>query len=81
MPNFAALSTIHCVAAIASIGRGRKLVLGRKPVVDREHHEAGLVGDLPADDVIAVEIADHPAAAVVEDERGRGPFFGAVAGL
>ena len=71
MPNLAALSTIHCVAAMQSTRGRRKLVLGRKAVVDREHHEARLIGDLPADDVVAVEVADHPAAAMVEDQRGR----------
>src|SRR6185369_17798682 len=39
---------------------------------------ACLAGDLPADDVVRVEITDDPAAAVKEDERGKDALTGSI---
>ncbi len=53
--------------------RRRERVLRRQPVADREDPAAGRRGEEPAHPVVHVEVADHPAAAVVVDEqRGRG---------
>jgi hypothetical protein len=46
-------------------------VLGGHPVVDRDDDCAGGVAELAAEDVVGVEVADRPAAAVVVDERGK----------
>ena len=48
-------------------------MLGRQAVVDARDHAAGRVGERPADAVVRVDVADHPAAAVEEDEAGKGP--------
>ena len=48
---------------------GREGVLGREPVVDREHPAAAVLGEEAAEAVVGLEVADHPAAAVVVDEQ------------
>ncbi len=52
------------------LGGGRELVLRRQPVVDGDDDCARRVGERAADLVVAVEVADHPAPAMEEDERG-----------
>ena len=52
------------------LGRGRELVLGRQPVVDRHHHASRAVGDRATRRVVGVETADDPTPAVEVDERG-----------
>src|SRR6266566_5063621 len=64
IPSSPACATTQRVAA----GR-RELVLRRQPVVDGDDGDARLGRDLPALDVVRVEIADHPAAAVVVHEH------------
>ena len=54
------------------------LVLGRQPVVDRHHLDAGPRAELGADVVMAVQPAEDEAAAVEIDDarlevRGGGP--------
>ena len=49
------------------LDRGREGMLGRQPVVDREHRRPGRGGEEAADAVVGVEVADHPAAAVEVD--------------
>jgi hypothetical protein len=44
-------------------------VLGREPVVDREHLDARAGRDPPAQPVVRVEIAEHPHPAVQVDEQ------------
>ena len=51
------------------VGRGGELVLGCQAVVDRDHAGAGGGGELPAEHVVGVHIADHPPAAVKEEVR------------
>ena len=46
-------------------GKGR---LGGEPIVDGEDRDAGLDRELRAEHVVAVEIAEHPAAAMGEDQ-------------
>ena len=41
-----------------------------EPVVDRDDDDLRLFGNLPADHIVSVQIADHPAAPVKEDEGG-----------
>ena len=48
---------------------GRERMLGRQPVVDREYGVATLVGERPREVVVRLEVAEHPAAAVQEDEQ------------
>ncbi len=57
--------------------RGGEAMLGRQPVVDREHVHAGVSREEAAGAVVGVEVADHPAAAVVVDEE-RAPRAGSV---
>ncbi len=53
-------------------GSGRELVLGRVPVVDRDHDRAGPVAEVAAERVIRIVTAQHPASAVeVRDDRMR----------
>jgi hypothetical protein len=51
-------------------------VLGRKPVIERQHHSAGTVGEPPAHPVVRIQAANRPATAMeVDDQRqpaGRG---------
>ena len=61
--------------------RGGKFMLGRQPIIDGDHDQLALMGELAADHVMGVEIADHPAAAVKEHQAWRQPvacrsFFG-----
>ena len=57
------------------IGGGGKFVLGREAVIDRDHDQRACIGELAADDVVGVEIADHPAAAMEEHQRRRKPVL------
>jgi hypothetical protein len=43
-------------------------MLRGEPVVDREHPAAAVLGEEAAEAVVGLEVADHPAAAVVVDE-------------
>ena len=47
----------------------RERVLRREPVADAEHGVTGAVGQRPTDVVVAVDVAEHPAAAVEPDEQ------------
>jgi hypothetical protein len=47
-------------------------MLGTQPVVDGDHCAAREIAQLPAQRVVGIEIADHPATAVVVDEHGCG---------
>ena len=49
------------------VGGGGEFVLGGQAIVHRDHAGAGLRGELPAEDVMRLQIADHPAAAVEVD--------------
>ena len=51
----------------------RELVLRRQAIVDARDQEAARLGEPPADAVMGVEAADHPAAAVDVDQAGRRP--------
>ena len=53
----------------------REFVLGRKPIVDGDHDQLALMGELAADHVVRFEIADHPAAAVKEHETWSEPVL------
>ncbi len=48
---------------------GRKPVLGSQAIVDRQHPGVGLAREMAARRVVRVEVADHPAAAVVVDDE------------
>ena len=50
--------------------RGGKGVLGRQPVVEREHGRARVVAQRAAEDVVGFDIADHAAAAMHEQNGG-----------
>src|SRR4030095_7165776 len=43
----------------------RELVLRRQPIVDGDDRDARFGRDLPALDIVRVEVADHPPARVV----------------
>src|SRR5690606_18501998 len=47
---------------------GGELVLRRQAIVDRDDGAVGLLGEQTAERVVAVQAADRPAAAVIEDE-------------
>ena len=51
-------------------GRG-KLVFGRQPIVDGDYDQFAVNSQSTAHHVVGVQIADHPAAAVEEDEARR----------
>ena len=61
----------------AILDGGGKRVLGSQAVVDREHAAAGGGGDAATNAVVGVEVAEHPAATVQEQEAGRGDLCGA----
>jgi len=46
-------------------------VLGGEAVVDRHDRDLQLAGDLGAEGVVGVEVADHPAPAVKEHQNRR----------
>ena len=50
--------------------RGRKLVLRREAIVEREHGRCGVVAQRAAEDVVTLDIADDAAAAMNEQDRG-----------
>ncbi len=54
---------------LAVLDRRRERVLGRQPVVDRQHVRAPVAAQQPAGGVVGVEVADHEAAAVVVDDQ------------
>jgi hypothetical protein len=53
----------------AVVDGGWKAMLRPHPVVDRHHRAARAVGELAAQGVVGVEVADDPAPAVKVDER------------
>jgi hypothetical protein len=53
------------------VRRGRERVLGREPVVRRQHPHPALDGQVPAQVVVAVQVTADPAATVVEDQQRR----------
>ena len=55
----------------AILEAGRELVLRRQAIVDARDQEAARLGEPPADVVMQIEAADHPAAAVEIDQAGR----------
>ena len=54
---------------------GGELVLGRQTVVDGHDDGGDGIGDRAADLVVALQVADHPAAAMEVDERRLRPAF------
>jgi hypothetical protein len=69
--ELARLPVHPCRRGDAVVDRSGKAVLGTHPVVDRDDDRTGAVAELAAEDVVGVEVADRPAAAVVVDERGQ----------
>ncbi len=55
----------------AVVERGRERRLGCEPVVDRDDPDLRLLGEEPAQRVVAVEVAVDPATAVEEHQRRR----------
>jgi hypothetical protein len=55
----------------AVVDRGREAVLGAHAVVDRDDRAARAVGELAAEHVVGVEVADGPAAAVEVHQHRR----------
>ena len=53
-------------------------MFGSEAIVDCDDDRVCLHRDLPADNIVRVEIADDPAAAVKVDERGQHAFGRAV---
>ena len=51
------------------VDSGGELVLGRQPVVDGDDDRGRRVGECAAELVVALQVADHPAAAVEVDQR------------
>ena len=48
---------------------GRERVLGREPVVDRDHPRPGRVGHAAAQRVVRLDVTQDPAAAMQVDQR------------
>ena len=59
---------------------GGEGVLGGEPVVDAQHAGAGRPCKQPARLVVGIEVAGHPAAAVIEDDHRRRFLAGQLAG-
>src|SRR5437867_4151193 len=53
------------------VDRGRELVLRRQTIVDVDDADARARRELSAEHVVRLDVADDPAAAVEEDERGQ----------
>ena len=68
MPSSSALADHPVERGPGVVARRRARVLGRQAVVDRDDDDAGPGAELPAQRVVAVEVADDPPAAVVVDE-------------
>ena len=54
------------------IGGGRESVFRRSPVIDRDDDGGRVVAERPAEAVVAVEVAEHPAP-TVQEQDGRAP--------
>ena len=50
---------------------GGKPMLGCEPIVDRNHDHVRFVGEIAAHVVVALEVADHPAATVKLHQNGK----------
>ena len=66
----------RCSVGVSPTGRcdsvvegGRELMLRSQPIVDAQHGLIAAVGEDATDVVMRVEIADHPSAAVEEDQQ------------
>src|SRR5262249_60142417 len=59
---------------VAILGAGGKPMLRREPIIDRDDDTTRGVGHYPADDIMRIEIARDPSAAV-EENYGRGFRF------
>ena len=53
------------------VERARKACLGGQAIVDGEDRDAGFDGELGAQRVVAVEVAEHPAATMGVDQAGK----------
>ncbi|MGF6856185.1 hypothetical protein OKW29_005096 [Paraburkholderia sp. CI3] len=51
------------------VDSGRKLVLGREPVIDRQHRALAVAREHPAQRIVRIDAANRKAAAVVVHER------------
>jgi hypothetical protein len=49
-------------------------MLGRQPVVHRHHHGGHVMAQGAANLVVGLEVADHEAAAVHEEQQGKRPL-------
>src|ERR1700730_14881174 len=54
------------------VDRGRKRVLGRDGVIDRDDDAAAGIGQRPAQGVVCIEAAASPSTAVEKDQPGHG---------
>src|SRR5207253_6189949 len=61
---------------VTIVRRGRKFVFGGEPVVDRHGDAAGAGSEITADDVVGLETANDPSAAVEVDQRAKGTAAG-----
>ena len=50
-------------------------MFGRQPVIDRQNGAADCVRYLAAQKIMSVDIPDHPAAAMIENEQGKPACF------
>ena len=57
------------------IDGGGEFVFGRAAIIDRDDDELAFIGEFPAGDIVGVEIADHPAAAMKEHQTWRAAPF------
>jgi hypothetical protein len=57
----------RCPEAI--FGASRKLVLGRQPVINRNHDASGAGAQIAAHAVMRIEATQHEAAAMEEDKQ------------
>ena len=58
------------VRGVTVVDGGRRRVLRRESVVDRQDVDSGVAAHQPAQPVVGVEVADDEAAAVEEDQQG-----------
>ena len=72
MPKLAALQRDKFGRGNGILDRRRKLVLRRQAVVDRNQPAARRFGKRGCDTVVGLDAAGHHAAAMEEDETGRG---------
>src|SRR5579859_7941502 len=59
----------RCIAVLYG---SREFVFGGEPVINRDHNTADAVGELAAQHIVRIQVAQYPSPTVEIDQNGKG---------